>query len=684
MNSGNSAWPQLAQLVARHGQALTLTLRGHDQPLPRRFAAALVALHMLGVLAVVRLTHQPLWLGLVLVLAVQPLLASWRLKRWQLRPECLAPLGLAYAVLILRIVAAGVARAQGATSGALSVPEPWASWLDLNIATGVAGIWVLQAQASLTAEALGSRVWGYTLACVLALPTVAWSAATYPGLATHGVTGSDPYAYAQMALDLAHRGLPVHTFRLVPRLFEWGLPVWPAVPVGYGVPSLGTGEAATVWPPGYSVWLAAAWLLAGEAGLYWLTPLLGLVALAATGLLCWEILRPWQNGWRWLAAGLAVFVLATSRQQIERLAVPMADIPAQLFSLLTIYFALRAIRQPARRYAFVAGLCLGMAFAVRYTQVLLAVSLLAGGLFAAWRQSHPGRTLLQTGAWCAAGTGLMAIPVLAYHTLVFGGPFSVGSAELSLFGWEYLPQTAVSVAGDLLRANEFLFLLPLLIWGAIRLWQTCRLPAVMLLAWLLAIVLFHLPYAALRTRDVLSVFPVLAVWVGVGAADLLARILFLPRSTRRGLWWVLACTLLLGLLWVRTRFTFQVNAGNFVTFGHLRADQRAAFDSLAAQTSSQAVVAASLNSGAVELYTGRDTVRPAYWSTDEWLSFVAHATKDGRPVLILVDGAEMQEPLAAIRARYPLALVSWLSLPYFERDGTSQNIQVPLYRVSSP
>jgi len=678
MNSGNSAWPQLA---ARHGRALTLTLRGDDQPLPARFAAALVALHLVGILAVVRLAHQPLWLGLVPVLAVQPLLASWRLRRWQLRPECLAPLCLAYAVLILRVAVAGAARAGGATTGALSVPEPWASWLDLNLAAGVAAIWALQAQAGLAAEALGSNIWGYGLACVLALPAAAWAAVTYPGLATHGVTGSDPYAYAQMAVDLAQRGLPVHTFELVPRLFEWGLPVWPAVPVGYGVSSLGTGQAATVWPPGYSVWLAAAWMLAGEAGLYALTPLLGLVALAATGLLCREILRPWQDGWRWLAAGLAVFVLATSHQQIERLAVPMADIPAQLFSMLTVYFALRTLHKPARRAAFAAGLCLGMAFAVRYTQVLLAISLLSGGLFAAWRRLHPRRALLQAGAWCAAGAGLMAVPVLAYHARVFGGPFSVGSAELTLFGWEYLPQTAVSIAGDLLRTNEFLFLLPLLIWGAVRLWQTWRLPALMLLAWLLAIVLFHLPYAALRTRDVLSVFPVLAVWVAVGATDLLARILALPRSAWRGLGWVLACTLLLSVLWVRTRFTFQVNAGNFVTFGHLRADQRAAFDGLAAQAPSGAVVAASLNSGAIGLYAGRDTVRPAYWSEAEWLSFVAHALKDGRPVWILVDGAEMQEPLAALRAHYPLALVSWLSLPYFERDGSSRNTEVALYEV---
>lgn len=667
-------------LLARHLRALALRLQLHDPPLAARLSWGLLLLHLAGLLAIVRLTHQPAWLGLVVVLGLQPLLVAWKRREWQPRPECLAPMGLAYAVLGLRLVVAVIARLQGLTSGPLSVPEPWGSLLDLNSATAVAALWALQAQAGLTAQVFGYQVWGQVLAACLALPALAWALVTYPALATRGVTGSDPYAYVQMALDLAQRGLPVHVFELVPKVFGWQLPVWPAVPVGYTVLELHTGLAATVWPPGYSAWLALAWLLAGEAGLYLLTPLLALAALVALAWLGQEALREWGAGWRYLAIGVALFLLATSRQQIEWLAVPMADIPAQLCSILAIACALRAGRGQLGRMAFLAGVWLGWAFAIRYTQALLAVAVALGLAFAARRQPRPLRAWLVAGLCCAAGAALSVAPVLAYHTLVFGGPFQVGSGELSLFDWQHMPSSALAVLRDLLRTNEFAFLLPFLLWGALRTWRLSPRAASLLLAWLAPIVLFHLPYAALRTRDLLSVLPILALWTGVGVADVLARTRqFGPRG--RGWAWLGVCLLVIGLLWARTRFTFQLNAGNFTTFGYLRSEQRAAFDSLAYRMPAEAVVAASLNAGAIQLYTGRPSVRAAYWTADEWLAFAERAQAAGYRLYLLEDGVEMQAPRQALESRYPLTLIAELPLPYFERTGSTRGVPVRLYEV---
>ena len=91
---------------------------------------------------------------------------------------------------------------------------------------------------------------------------------------------------------------------------------------------------------------------------------------------------------------IAIFVLATSYEQVDRLSVPMADIPAQLFTVLTVYFALRATRGQTSEvsqtsevfqpkipdrpvlFAGLTGVCLGAAFAMRYTQVLLGLSIL--------------------------------------------------------------------------------------------------------------------------------------------------------------------------------------------------------------------------------------------------------------------------------------------------------------------
>lgn len=677
---------KLREFFLRHLSAYSLNLHLQDRGLPAPYVYALLAFHFLGTLAIVRLTHQPLWLVLIPVLLIQPLAVSWRLKRAYLPPESLAPMGIAYGVLLLRLLIAVMARFQGLTTGPLTVPEPWGGWLNLNLATGLGGLWALMAQAGPTAEAFGRRLgWKTLLGWVVAVLSLAWAALTYLKIRTHGVTGSDPYAYVQMALDIAHHGTPLHIFPLAPQVAEWGLPTWPVVPIGYNPPDLVTGTAATVWPPGYSALLAFSFWIGGETGLYLLTPLLGLVALVAGWCLCLEVNRTWEEDRRFLAAGIAVFVLATSYEQVDRLAVPMADVPSQLFTTLTILFALRATRGRTVLFASLSGLCLGIAFAIRHTQVLLLLSVLFIWVWLWFSPEQPTwRRAFRLGAVCfGAGALLLAVPVLRYNWIAFGGPLRVGSAELGLLGLGHVPRTVVGMTKALLNSKEFLYLLPFLGWGAIQLWRRARRMAAALLVWLLVIGLFHLSYEAVRLRDLLSVFPVLAVWVGIGLADALIRIQRIGRSGWRKGAQVLVLGLLIALLWTRTQVTLGllIHAPDFHTFGYLRPEQRAAFDALKDLTPTHAIVATSLNSGPIYLYAERDAVRPAYWSQDEWLDLVARALKDGRTLYLLMDGVEMDAPYRAIQSGYQLSQVSSLPVPYFYPDGNSQNLRVTLYEV---
>jgi 4-amino-4-deoxy-L-arabinose transferase-like glycosyltransferase len=488
-----------------------------------------------------------------------------------------------------------------------------------------------------------------------------------------------------MAVDIARHGTPLHVFRLAPAVAGWDLPVWPVAPVGYVPPDPGTGVAATVWPPGYSAALAMGYRVGGEAGLYILTPLVGLAALAALWWLCLEVLRTWEGDWRFLAAGIAVFVLATSYEQIDRLSVPMADIPAQLFTMLTVGFALRATRGESILNLALTGVCLGVAFALRYTQALMVFCVLLVWVLYLYRQRpRPWRRTLTAMAFFGGAAWLVALPVLRYHQVAFDGPFRVGgTAELALFGWEHIPGTLVKMTGRFLSPLELLYLTPFLVWGVIQTWRDARRGTVALLAWLAVIVVFHLPYPALRMRDLLSVLPVFAIWVGAGMAGALAQVQHIHgpglRTAARAL---VLCLMIVGL-WARCQVTIwlPVHARDFQTFGYLRAEQRAAFDELANLTSADGIVAASLNGGAVSLYAKRDIARPAYWSPDDWLRFVDRALRDGRTVYLLVDGLEMQDPLGALSARYPLRQVASLSMPYFSLDGTSEIQDVPLYRV---
>ena len=577
----------------------------------------------------------------------------------------------------------------------------------------------------------GEMIGGVALALLACL----WASNTYFALRTHGVTGSDPYAYVQMAVDLVQHQTLLHTFPLARQIAQWNLPLWPAAPVGYRPPDPQTGQAATVWPPGYSVLLVIAYVTGGEAGLYLVSPLVALAALVVVWQLGLELLRAWPIERQLLTAGVTVLVLATSYRQVEGAVLPMADVAAQLLTLLAIYGALRAARPPARAafgrwpgliLAAFSGLCLGAAFSVRYTQALVAISVAA--ILILFSSDPPGSSAKASpdalrkagspsrlGGWrvncllAGGGALLGALPVLVYHALAFGSPFKVGSAELALFGWQYIPSSAWSLAQELLRTNEFLYLTPFLVWGVVRLWLSFRRESVALLLWLGVLLAFHLPYAALRARDLLPEFPVLALWAGVGVSDFLRWVFAwrsegdavpavrtdwpwpqpkpgsskAPASAGRTLAASLGLLVTVALLGARLRLTVQLplHPERFNTFGYLNAQQRSSFDTLKTLVPDGAIVAASLNSGAVSLYTGRETVRPGSWSQAEWLDFVQHALAQGRSVYVLDDGDEMHDPIQALAATAALSPVAELPLPFFHATGSSDNQNVELYRI---
>jgi hypothetical protein len=711
-------------LAARHWRALSLDLRPDDPPFPLGLTLGLFGLQLLGVLGLVRIGHHPVWLAICAGLLIVPLLLSWRLHRLQLIPESLAPLAVPYALLAARLALALAARLHGGPPGPLRVPEPWGGRLDLDLGIAFGVSWVLVTQTGVLLRAFKRLLrWPALFGAAALILALAWSGVTYVRSAARGVTASDPYAYVQMAVDLAQHGSLLHTFELAPQVARWGLPIWPSVPVGYRPPDPVTGSAATVWPPGQAALLALGYRVAGEAGLAAVTPLLGIGSLLALWWLGREVLRGWPAERRDLAAGVAVLVLATSILQVRNLAVPMADIASQLFSTLAVCCALRAGvaasgRTPTRGegkgggqqwagwgWAVGAGLCLGAAFDVRYTQALMAVPLALAWLPGLWvsasRASGSRPTASRPyGLLIAAGAALLvALPVLWYHQVAFGSPFSVGSAELPLLGAENVRLTLPAVGRELLDRREFLYLLPFVVWGALRGGLSFRRPSVVLVAWLATIGVFHLSYSALRARDLLSVFPVLALWAGLGIADALAAARGCARSETitesqgdavptGGRAWRTVMPLLVALavlacLWARGRATLDLATGRpyFTTFGYLQPEQRRAFDTLSAVTPPNAIVASSLNAGPVILYAGRAAVRPAYWTAGEWQTFVERALGEGRALYALADGAEMEGPIAALRAGHRLVQVADLPLPYFSPNGGSDDRRLALYRV---
>jgi hypothetical protein len=104
----------------------------------------------------------------------------------------------------------------------------------------------------------------------------------------------------------------------------------------------------------------------------------------------------------------------------------------------------------------------------------------------------------------------------------------------------------------------------------------------------------------------------------------------------------------------------------WASFGYMRAEHRAAFDQIAELTPPEAIVGASLNAGAVMMYTGRDAIRPYdSWTGDEWRIFLDAMQARGRPVYLLDDGGLMAEFITEQESQHRLTPVAQLEVPLF-------------------
>ncbi|MCL4506277.1 MAG: glycosyltransferase family 39 protein [Chloroflexi bacterium] len=691
------------------------------------------------VMAVLRL---PLWYGpaVVGVISVPYLISiAWqwitgRLDRRnllaQLRLTALSSLLVIYFILGLRVAVAVVAQA---VTGTYSVVDPFDSllnlllWLAIMTAYGlvIAIYQALRAVQSQTTAGTFDRRFVKLASLALVAGIVAWAVWNALTLHTWGVTGSDPYAYAQMGVDLAQHGTVFHSFPLIRLTYALNIPSEPIIHVGYKLPQDVQRIATTVWPPGYAVFTALGYLAAGEQGLYLITPLLSLLSLAAIWGLSRALLsvktgaQPSEDGFMFAVAALTVAFTATSYQQVEWQMIPMADIAAQLFSLLAVLLAFGApgesMQRPALRIALAAlsGVALGIAFDVRYTQVLVAPALLFALIAGNRREQSDGRGWLarQMQALLALGLGALAAaaPVLVYHTVAFGSPFHTGSEELSNFSLPRLPETLARITSELASPREFGLLLPFIIIGLIALWRRDRRALLTLLLYFAPLFLLHIAYAYLRPRDILSLFPLLSFLAALGIVRLVMALTDnpgrpAPRKPLRPLHGILTfdaarldihpthfaldvlrMALVVGLsflLMLRSLQTLQLPiTRGFDAFGYLVREQRASFTRLGELTPPNAVIGCSLNSGAVDLYAGRLTFRPGRWTPRQADRFVRALLQEKTPVYILADGDEVSAAVDGLRHAFRLVEVARLDVPYYFPGSGSENRKAALYQV---
>ena len=657
---------------------------------PAAWAAGLL-LHLagIGLVLATRYGWSPLLAPPVLatlLLPQIPLLARDRRRGPWPDLMALAPLLAAYGVTLLWLLYRWLDITVRGWQG-LAFPDPMTSLFYVDGVVLAAAAYALLCQVHVGAQALrwsrpGPELfWRGAVAGLLAV-TLAWAGAVYFGKRTHGATASDPYAYAQMGVDLAERGTFVHRFSLFEEVIPLEIAWAPLQPVGYHIPQNDLGDCPSVWATGASALLAAGYALLGESGLYVTTPLVALLALAATWALAHEALRTAPLGARNLTAALTVVLLATSPEHVDRLLVPMADAPAQLFTVLTLLFLLRGTRHLAAGHLsaldwLLAGLSFAWAYWVRHTQLVLALPAVVGVAAVAYAgRKDKSVRLLQPLVLFAATAVLGALPDIVYRWRWFGGPLATETTELPLMGLQHVGPVAWEMLRATLVAGEWGYLFPLALYGGYRLVREHGRESLLLGSAFLAVLLVHLTYHSLRLRDLISLFPLLDLAVAYGAVSLLLRTRALVRERQKrpaavGLGRALlpvaaAAWIVLSLALARWTLIDNVWKQGWASFGYMRAEHRAAFDRLAELTPPEAVIGASLNAGAVALYSDRDPIRPYdSWTDEEWHIFLEAMAGLGRPVYLLDDGGLMAEFIETQRGRYELVPVAELQVPLF-------------------
>ena len=458
-------------------------------------------------------------------------------------------------------------------------------------------------------------------------PVVAASAAAAVlsiGLAygARAVGGTDSFGYVSQAYLWLH-GTPKIDQPLAAQV-PWPYPDESLAPLGYR----GAAGHTIVpsYPPGVPVAMAAAYLLWGACGPYYVGPLFAAVLVLVT----YGLTR--QLGGTRLTAALAATLMAGSPVLLINVMAPMSDTPAAALWMAALLLAAHQGRAPA----FGAGCAAGAALAMRPNLAPLAVALmLAAG---SWTQTGCGPPRIWRAVLVLAGI-LPAAGLLAFENArLYGSPLASGYVGLpSLFD-------PGNVLGNIGRYTRWMFAshgvaialaaLPLIVRPARPPWLTPR-AAAPLAAYALIVGASYVFYVQFDDwwylRFMLPVLPLAFMLLGT-ALVWAAR--WLPRRGA-GFGLMLATALVLGGWW---RFA---DSHGVRTIGAGEARYAAVAQYIHREMPGEAIVIARQHTGPVWFYSGRQTVRYDFFAPPRLTAAAEWLRDHGRqPYLVLEDWEE--------------------------------------------
>lgn len=628
-------------------------------------AIILLFIHLCALSILTRPLGWPLWAApVILVIGLSPQLIPTLRRSYS--PLVLDALSPCYVLGMIEII--------GRLGWQISIITTPVLTLAIVICIG----YTLSYQVLTLASLKWVRAINWSLTAICGAIVLGWALWTCLSLAARGVSGSDPYCYIQMAIDWARSGSFLHHFPLVRDAVTAGISFEPILHTGYRLPLINGEWAATVWPAGHAWLLGLIGRVFGLEAIYLGTPLLAVLAVLATALMALLANGYLDRRLRWMVAILTGFLTATSFELVSWTLVHMADISALLFSACCFILAWQSSRRSGWSWVLTAasGAALGLAYWARHTQLVMLLP--ACILILGQRNGLSWGSRLLKVIVLGITALIVALPDLAYHKILFGSIWAPESNELSLYSLASVPRTTWLLISQWSASREFLFLLPSLFIGCYTLYRRQRLVCIALLLWLGASWAIHAPYAALRLRDLIPTLPVLALYTAYGTVVSLRWLAHKRRSAAVG-----ALLVLIMLLYLRSAKTLNLPISHgYNNFGYLWASQRQEFANLRELTPPGAVIAATLDSGPLDLYADRETFQPTIWSDRELQRFVAVLRARGAPLYLLDDSLPMTESLPRWKSFASLTLVATLhQVPYYYPGGGSDNRDIMLYRI---
>ena len=275
------------------------------------------------------------------------------------------------------------------------------------------------------------------------------------------------------------------------------------------------GGVMSKFSPGYPAIMAIAYLIGGDEGMCWVSPLAGILTLFGAFLL----FRLWMSEF---SASLAVWILAINPMWLGYPAYLLTHGLNTCAITWGMFFLWKWWREPSNLSGLLAGLLLGFAVTVRYTSLLVSFSLIiavamriifcihrsfeipdldragnsqGGGYgWPIWRRLGPNLPILRSTCFAVAGYSLFLLTIMIYNWIHFGDPLTTGyglSTEQHAFRWQTLWKNFARVLQGLNSTSFFLFF-PLGLVGMLTIGNLTE--RLMRLAWFFPLFLLYSSY----------------------------------------------------------------------------------------------------------------------------------------------------------------------------------------------